>query len=202
MSWLEYHQVSERLASEAQSASRHGQYDQARDLYSRAAEAERQALSDLDPAKTRTFAITAVSAASLYYKAGLLERAADLAQRHLEIDSLPEFAKEQLTSLLKSIWGDLPRQQTIIDSTFLGALNPAEDRPPTDLESAIEELFFTHGESNQIQVLFEQLESLTTVPYVPISDYLVHGFTINELHSPWRLKESFPLEHVAAASPH
>ena len=110
MFWLEHHKVSERLAAQAQDASREGRRHETPDLYTRAAEAEEKALAALDTSKTRTLGISAVSAASLYYKADRLERAEGVAVRWLAFDPLPAFAKEQLRGLLQSIWTERVRE--------------------------------------------------------------------------------------------
>ena len=81
MSWIEHHENSERLASQAQVAAREGRRDDALALYARAADAEDRAIADLDPSKTRTLGISAVSAASLHYKANRLDRAMAVAVR-------------------------------------------------------------------------------------------------------------------------
>ena len=109
MSWIEHHEVSERLASQAQAAWREGRQEEAPDLYARAAEAEEKALADLDTSKTRTVGISAVSAVSLYYKAARFASAETLAVRWLGFDSLPAFAKEQLRNLLQAIWSEQVR---------------------------------------------------------------------------------------------
>ena len=202
MSWLEHHRVSERLASEAQSASRDGHHDRAQELYSRAADAERQALADLDPAKARTFAISTVSAASLYYKAGILERAAELAHQYLDIDCLPEFAREQLTNLLRSIWGSPEWQQGTIEHVFPDAVDRAQDQDPVAFDASIEKLFVLHGESNQIRLLSEQLENAKLFSRVSILESCVYESTVEDLQSPWRLRETISLEPVADASTH
>ena len=81
-------------------------------LYARAADAEDQALADLDMSKTRTLGISVVSAASLYYKAGSFARAEEVAVRWLGFDSLPAFAREQLRTLLQSIWSEQGLEET------------------------------------------------------------------------------------------
>lgn len=115
MSWIDHHQASELLASEAQAASREDRQAEALALYSRAAAAECEALTDLAPSKTRTSGITAVSAASLYYKASELERAESVAGHWVGVDYLPSFAKEQLRDLLQSIWAERARRQADAD---------------------------------------------------------------------------------------
>ena len=116
MSWIEHHQASEQLASEAQAALREDRQTAALALYVRAADAEHKALTDLDASKTRTSGITAVSAASLYYKAAELERAESVAGHWVGVNYLPSFAKEQLRSLLQSIWAERARKQA--DANF------------------------------------------------------------------------------------
>ena len=103
MSWIEHHKVSEELASQAQTALSNGRQQEAQALYDRAAHAEAQALADLDPSKTRTLGISAVSTVSLYCKAAEFKRAEEVASRWLEFDSLPKFAKKQLRDLLGTI---------------------------------------------------------------------------------------------------
>ena len=102
MSWQEYHRESERLASDAEVASRDGERESARCLYLRAAQAETRAIKALDHSKTRTLGISAVSAASLYFKAGRYEEAESAAARWLA-SPVPSFAKDQLQLLLDSV---------------------------------------------------------------------------------------------------
>ena len=103
MSWIEHHESSERLASQAEMAVRENRRDEALALYARAADAEERAIEDLDRSKTRTVGISAVSAAALHYKAHQLARAERAAIRWLGFDGLPAFAREQLRLLLQSI---------------------------------------------------------------------------------------------------
>ena len=100
MSWLEQHEISENLASQAQAALNKGRREEALDLYNSAARAEEKALEDLDKSKSRTLGISAVSTVSLYYKADKFERAREVALRWLKYKALPAFAEEQLRSLL------------------------------------------------------------------------------------------------------
>ena len=108
MSWIEHHEVSERLASDAQAALRKGRKQDALDLYARAADAEVCALADLDVSKTRTLGISAVSAASLHYKAKQFAQAEEVAVRWLDHEATPAFARNQLRSLLQSIRKEAP----------------------------------------------------------------------------------------------
>ena len=103
MSWIEHHENSERLASQAEMAVRENRQDEALALYARAADAEERAIADLDRSKTRTFGISAVSAAALHCKANRLERAEEVAIRWLGFDRLPAFARDRLRLLLRSI---------------------------------------------------------------------------------------------------
>ena len=103
MSWLEYHQESERLASDGEIALHRGDGERARALYSKAAEAEEKALREVEDDKPRTYGITAVSAVSLYFKAAEWQAARSLAHRCLGSERLPGFAYRQLEDLLDSI---------------------------------------------------------------------------------------------------
>ena len=103
MSWIEHHESSERLASQAEMAVRENRPDEALALYARAADAEERAVADLDRSQTRTLGISAVSAAALHYKAHQLARAEQTAIRWLGFDRLPAFARDQLRLLLRSM---------------------------------------------------------------------------------------------------
>ena len=103
MSWLDFHRQSERLASEAEIASRQQDPEQARNLYFTAAQAEEKALHEVAIDKPRTYGITAVSAVSLYFKASEWLMARTLAHRCLGSERLPAFAHPQLDDLLDSI---------------------------------------------------------------------------------------------------
>jgi hypothetical protein len=104
MSWLSSHEMSERFASDAHLAAREGDRHRALALFRRAAEAESKALEELDPSKSRTLGITAVSAISLWFKADELLEAERAAMRWLASDRLPSFAVGQLRQLVQSIW--------------------------------------------------------------------------------------------------
>jgi hypothetical protein len=103
VTWLDWHKRSESLASEAHIAYRRGDRDRARQLFAEAATAEVNAAKDLQPNKSRTLGITAVSAVSLMMKADLLEEAEHLALGWLG-QSLPPFAADQLRQLVQSVW--------------------------------------------------------------------------------------------------
>lgn len=109
MTWIEHHEKSERLAADAELAELRGDRALAVNLYDKAAQAERQALADLDHSKRRTLGITAVSAASLYLKAGKLETAETIALDCLRQCNLPEFAISELRLIIQSIWTESVR---------------------------------------------------------------------------------------------
>lgn len=103
MSWLVHHTRSEGYASQAEELYRQHKDDRAAELYRLAAEAEVNALENLDPNKTRTIGITAVSAASLYFKAQEFLLARKTAHKWLATDLLPPFAIEELEEFLQII---------------------------------------------------------------------------------------------------
>lgn len=104
MTWAELHAESERLAIEAQLASRTRNPEKALALYNRAAESERKALDQLHVSKVRTRGITAVSAVALWFKASEYVLAEQLAHTMLADPHIPEFAREELRNLVQSIW--------------------------------------------------------------------------------------------------
>jgi hypothetical protein len=103
MSWLVNHTRSEGYANQAEELRRQHESDRAAALYCLAAEAEVNALNNLDPSKTRTIGITAISAVSLYFKAQEFSRARKIAHKWLATDLLPTFAVEELEDLLQVI---------------------------------------------------------------------------------------------------
>ena len=104
MTWLEHHRISERLASKAEMAVRHGRRSQARRLYLEAAAAEARALQRVREDKPRTYSVTAVSAVALLYKAGDLSTSKSLAYDYLGTGRLQPFALGQIGELLEAIW--------------------------------------------------------------------------------------------------
>ncbi len=104
MTWLSWHSQSEQLASAAEVAARGQDKQLAEQLYSEAARTEAMALKALDPSKTRTLGITAVSAVALWLKAGKLREAERLAHSSLNLDLMPEFAVAQLRQLIQTVW--------------------------------------------------------------------------------------------------
>ena len=103
MSWLKHHRLSEELASNAEVAARRGEHTRAKQLYVKAAQSEELALKDVEPAKSRTYGITAVSAVALHYKAAQWKQARNLANRCLNSGRLPDFATRQIEELLNSM---------------------------------------------------------------------------------------------------
>ena len=111
MTWLEHHRESEKHAADAEVAYHRRERLRAQELYAKAAEAEKQALHFLDPSKTRTYGISAVSVVSLYFKAARLDDAEAMACRMIGSEYLPGFAGDQLRNLLQSIWSEKVREQ-------------------------------------------------------------------------------------------
>ncbi len=111
MTWTDWHRQSEILASDAALLSRAGRLDEASALRLRAAELEERALAGIDPAKARTLGIIAVSAVSLWFKAGEYRQAARLVHSVLAQASLPKFAERQLQDLLQAIWAEDARRK-------------------------------------------------------------------------------------------
>jgi hypothetical protein len=111
MAWADLHSQSANLASEAEAALRQGDVEKARLLYAQAAEAEARGLEQLDVSKKRTLGISAVSAASLWYKAAHYVEAQQLVYKWLSSGVLPDFAEEQLQGLLQAIWNETAMQK-------------------------------------------------------------------------------------------
>ncbi len=111
MTWADLHSESERFAIEAQLALRDRNTEQALELYRLAADAERQALEQLDVSKVRTRGITAVSAVALWFKAGEYVRAEQLAHLMLADLHMPDFARGELRNLVLAIWTEGSKQR-------------------------------------------------------------------------------------------
>ena len=99
MSWREHHSKSERFSSKAELALKSGDKVKARELYSLAAEEEMKALETLDKSKTRTLGITAVSTASLWFKAQEHRQVERVICAWLATDILPDFAISELPNI-------------------------------------------------------------------------------------------------------
>jgi hypothetical protein len=106
MTWAQHHKESEAFAARAEDLENDGEFEAAIKLFDLAAQAETKALEALDPSKSRTIGITAVSAVALWYKAGNLNTAERLAYRCLVLENIPKFAEDQLRSLLQQIWNE------------------------------------------------------------------------------------------------
>lgn len=117
MSWSQWHFKSEQLASEAELARRRNETTLAESLYLQAAEAEHQALVALEPSKSRTLGITAVSTASLWFKGKAFEKAEQICYLMLSRPDLPEFATTQLRNLVQAIWTEHSKKSASV--TFL-----------------------------------------------------------------------------------
>lgn len=117
MTWADHHTQSEGLAADAELAARQGAIERSMALYRLAAQAEVQALAELDVTKTRTLGITAVSAVALWYKARDYPQAQRMAHQWLATDFLPSFAVEQLQDLLQTIWSDRVRERAGVKFT-------------------------------------------------------------------------------------
>jgi hypothetical protein len=100
------HTLAERFAAEASLLLREGRREEARARYKDAAEHERRALGAIPPEKVRTRGIIAVSAASLLYKARLLEQAEQLLYGFLGDSSFHAEHRSQLRELLEVIWDE------------------------------------------------------------------------------------------------
>ena len=119
MTWIEHHRVSEVCATQAEALLREGRCDEARQQYALAAEAEERALEAVDSTKPKTYGITAVSAASLHFKARQMEQAGRVAMRSMRSDQLPVFARHQLQSILRDVWA-----QALSRKDAAGGLRP------------------------------------------------------------------------------
>jgi hypothetical protein len=105
MSWSDSHKLSEELAAAAHQALREGNTSVAYSLFVEAGNAEEQALVQLSAnAQPRTFGITAVSTAALWYKGGKLDLAEAVAHRILAHSNVEASAVSQLRTLLQAIW--------------------------------------------------------------------------------------------------
>ncbi len=117
MSWTEYHAQAEHYANLAEEAILSRNVDRATEFYCLAAAQETLALSDIDPEKTRTIGITAVSAAALWFKGRNLSQAQNAALRGLVIPNLPPFAQNELKELLQTVWSEEIRAKSGIEFT-------------------------------------------------------------------------------------
>jgi hypothetical protein len=99
MDAMKLHEMSEYYASLAEISRNSDDYAIAARLEKDAVEALKEyRINDTIP--TRTLGIFAVSAASLYWKAGEFGESIGLAQKYLEMPDIQEFAKVQLRELV------------------------------------------------------------------------------------------------------
>ena len=103
MTWKETHRVSAELASEARIKLSTGNSVAAVELFRAAATSELAALACVDASKPKTYGATAVSAASLLYKAHDLDGAERIACQYIGKGDLPAFAVEQLRDVLNLV---------------------------------------------------------------------------------------------------
>ncbi|BCL93379.1 hypothetical protein ACNRBV_04070 [Ralstonia pseudosolanacearum] len=117
MDWISLHRQSEKFARQAHEKLGAGDDIGAKRAFAEAAKLEAQALDLLDVNKERTRGVAAVSATSLWYKAGELGVAAQFAYRQLGVGGLPDFAQEQLEELLRAIYDE--REKSKYQANFL-----------------------------------------------------------------------------------
>lgn len=103
MSWAAYHEESMKLAQHAARAARGGDLASAQAEYVAAARKELRALQELGSDKPRTFGVTAVGAAVLFFRGKEFAEAEKVALEALKTPLLPDFAKTQLQEILESI---------------------------------------------------------------------------------------------------
>jgi hypothetical protein len=111
MSWSSLHRESENLAAMAHEALQRGESARAQDLFVQAATAEMRAFESVGGDKPRTLGVTGVSAVSLWYKAGRLDQAEQLAHRAAAIAAMPSFAVGELRTLLQAIWNEQAQKE-------------------------------------------------------------------------------------------
>lgn len=104
MSWREHHEQSDGHAWNADIARARGDLAEAKRCFALAAAEEEAALESIDPTKSRTYGITAVSTVALYREAGWHSDAQRVAHTHLGAGKLPHFAQIQLRELIESLW--------------------------------------------------------------------------------------------------
>ncbi len=128
-SWKEAHRNSEDLAITAHQLARAGRKSEALEKFREAADAEEDALKLVDAARPRTLGITGLSAASLRYKAGDLDKAEALANQLLEQLSPSSPFARALRELLQTIWYDRQKAAPNVEAvrhSNLDGVRPAE----------------------------------------------------------------------------
>ena len=185
MSWLVHHTRSEGYASQAEELCRRHEGDRVAALYRLAAEAEANALDNLDPSKTRTIGITAVSAVSLYFKAQEFWQARKLAHKWLATDLLPPFAVEELEDLLQAIRFE--------ESRFRSDIRFTEG----DILITLSGGDVAHGEA-PLELFLRKLEQISNILYrttelmlgLPIRSHGAPSQTVKSFCDPWLLPHS------------
>lgn len=102
---------SQSLAAAAHEALKQGKAERARELFGEAARREVFEFLAIDESKPRTKGILAISAASLWYKAGEFEIAEQFAHQASGLSTLPAFARKELRELLQSIWNEQAQKE-------------------------------------------------------------------------------------------
>ena len=107
MDWLDHHRHAESLMFKAGEARRSGDLAMSASLLRDAADAETAGLRTLTEAQAKTWAVTVVSIASLYFQAGDLHTAEQVAAEFLVNPRTTQSARERLRDLLNLIWRQL-----------------------------------------------------------------------------------------------
>lgn len=115
MSWLDAHTQSEQLSAQAEGLVRAGNRADSLICFAQAAEAEERAFRLVATNKPRTLGIMAVSAASLYLKAGEYAGTERVAVEAMAQNSLPPFARQQLRLLLQDTWFEQQKAASTVD---------------------------------------------------------------------------------------
>ena len=178
-----HHSQSEEYASQAEAASRNGDKDRAAELYRLAAEEEASALSALDPSKTRTLGITAVSAASLWFKVGAFRQVERVACQWLATDYLPDFAISQLQTILQTAWNEILFRESGIEFVKGEVLVSVAGGKIVTGAAPLE---FVHRKVNEVRnIFYRTIEMLLNQPFrrrgLPSAD-------IQEQFRPWLLQ--------------
>lgn len=155
MSWDYHHSEGEEFASAAEAAAREGDAIRAAELYRIAANAERCAADNVDPAKVRTLGITLVSAVALYYKAHEYSTAQELAQKWLLKEHIPAFARDELRNILNAIRND-PNWTPEIDSSnqVQGAVLRDANLVPNEISATIHSKYSNRNRISHIRRFF------------------------------------------------
>lgn len=183
MSWSEHHSRSEGYASQAEAAFKRGDPVDARSLYQLAAEEEVLALEQLDPSKVRTLGITAVSAASLWFKAHDLEQAELVAHKWLARDLLPDFAIEQLREILQAVWNERVYQEAGIEFIEGDVLVSVGGREVVTGGAPLDLILL---KVDQVRNIFYRI--IEMLMDLPLRRHGVPGHDIREQFRPWLLQ--------------